>query len=344
MLMPPAALVVSTWIDKAFLVLGIVLLVFPLARVVFGGMSEGDPPDWDEGVAMALERLPAVYAVVLVFSLSTLLMHLARTDVSPVAALGWALSLWITLMFGNCAAHELLHRPLLAERTIGHMLAGLGGYPLLGYEHHRHHRMPGNTAAAEWPTASESVWRFAARRLAAIMRESIAPRGLLMCGNARSPTVRGLRIAFATTLATWMFFGIAAGWHGLLLYLGVVVLVGFAMQLVTYMQHWGLGDDSVVDAKAGEYGWEGDCRFQVWLTMGLSLHHAHHRNGSLPYYRIGLDPASARLPAGYVLLMFAAFVPPLWRRVMRPALEHWRSRPTAPLSSGRRITCVALYR
>ena len=77
------------------------------------------------------------------------------------------------------------------------------------------------------------------------------------------------------------------------------------------MQHWGPSDDSIDDAKARERGWEDGCRFQSWLPMNLSLHDAHHRQASRPYYGIGLCADSPRLPMGYVLLMFAAFLPPL---------------------------------
>ena len=247
------------------------------------------------------------------------------------------------MVFATCVVHELLHLRARADRTIRHLLAGLAGYPVLGYEHSRHHRMPGNTAGAEWPMLAETVWQFAARRLSAILPEAIGTKGLAWAGDSRSPTVRGLRIAAAATFATWASFGLAAGWAGVVIYGAIIVLVGFGVQLVTYMQHWGLGDDSIENATARECGWEDDCRFQAWVTMNLSLHHEHHRHGARAYYRIGLAADSPRLPAGYVLLMFAAFVPPLWRRVMAPALAYWKVQPTRPLSAGRRIACVAVY-
>lgn len=64
----------------------------------------------------------------------------------------------------------------------------------------------------------------------------------------------------------------------------------------------------------------------------------------MPYYRLDLSPDSPRLPAGYVLLMFASLVTPLWLAMMRPALERWLLEPASPLSAGRRITCFGLDR
>lgn len=340
----PALLAVSAVIAQPLLTLGIALLLFPLARVVFGVHRPGSPPVWGELLAFLLERLPLVYAFALVGALGTVLIRWNTLSPSPVEGLQWALSLWVTLVFATCVAHELVHRSSSRDRLVGHVLAGLAGYPVLGYEHLRHHRLAGNTAAAEWPRRDESVWRFAARRISRITSETVGMRGLAWHGDGRLPTVRGLRLALVAMAATWAIFGATAGWVGIAIFGFAVVLVAFAVQIVTYMQHWGLGDDSFPSARKHEWGWEDDCRFQSWVTLNLSLHQAHHYTPGVPYFRVMLAEASPRLPAGYVLLMFAALVPPLWRRVMEPARTYWMTHPAQPLSSGRRVTCAAVYR
>lgn len=340
----PALLVCAAWIDEPFLVVGMVFLVFPLARVVFGIVSADGQTPWSEPIAKALDRLPLIYGAALAGAVVVLLLHMSRSRMTAHAAVGWTLSLWATMALATCVAHELLHRRHRGDRFVGHLLAGLAGYPMLGYEHARHHQRPGNTAAAEWPRVTESVWQFAWRRLAAIARESLGTRGLAVAGNSGSPAVVGLRVGLAATATTWTLFALAAGWAGMLIYAGVIGLVAFALQVITYLQHWGLGDDNIEDAKRGDYGWEGDCRFQAWVTMGLSLHQSHHRNGSRPYYHLVIAAESPRSPAGYVPLMLAALLPPLWRLAMVPALAHWRARPDKPLSAGRRLACVAFYR
>ena len=177
-----------------------------------------------------------------------------------------------------------------------------------------------------------------------ITSETLSSRGMLLAGSARSPIVRGIRLSSLSTVVALVAFEFAGGWRCVVLYATSCLLVAFSIQLVTYIQHWGLGDDSCVDAKARGYGWESDCRFQAWVTMGLSLHYTHHQQGALPYYRISLASDSPRLPMGYVLLMFVAFVPPLWRRLMLPALSYWKSQPSSPVPGGRKLSCVALYK
>jgi fatty acid desaturase len=340
----PTLLGISAVVSEPALTVGAALLLFPLARIVFGGLQPDEPPAWNEPLAAVLERLPLIYTLALVSALATVLARWMNSTPSAVDALQWALSLWITLLFATCVAHELIHRSSGRDRLIGHVLAGLAGYPVLGYEHLRHHRLAGSTAFAEWPRCDESVWRFAARRISRIASETVGTRGLAWHGDFRSPTARGLRVALAATTATWGLFAASAGWTGVAIFGLVIVLVAFAVQLVTYLQHWGLGDDCMPNAREHEWAWEDDCRFQCWVTLNLSLHQAHHEMAGRSYYHVGLAPRSPRLPAGYVLLMFAALVPPLWRRVMNPARTYWLEHPAQPPSSGRRVTCASIYR
>lgn len=159
----PLLLGVGASIGKPYFAVGTVLVVFTLARLVFGPY-EGPPP-WTERVSWWLDRLPLLYAVLLAATMGYLLSVLARDNLSPGDIAGWSLSLWVTLTFATCVAHDLLHRRSKDYRVAGHVLAGIAGYPVLGYDHSRHHARPGNTAAAEWPRIDESVWQFSARRL-----------------------------------------------------------------------------------------------------------------------------------------------------------------------------------
>ena len=341
---PPSLLATSAAVGEPWLVFAVVLTLFPLARLLFGALSPGPAPLWNEHVALLLESLPRVFPFVLAGAVAAVLTTWHGEAPTATEAMAWTLSFWVTLVLATCVAHELIHRIGPRDRLAGHVLAGLTGYPVLGYEHLRHHRLAGSTSQAEWPRLDESVWQFALRRLVRVGRETLGPSGLVWRREGRSPTVRGLRWSLATTLVTCCLFGLAGGWVGVAVYGVAMLLVSFAMQLVTYMQHWGLGDDAAAVGRGRELAWEDDCRFQSWLTLGLSLHQRHHDAPGHAYFRIGLSPASPRLPIGYLLLMFAALVPPLWRRVMEPARQHWLRDPQAPASAGRRIVCTTAYR
>lgn len=340
----PALFLGGAAMGRTWLAFGVVVLVFPLARWACGALPAAGTPEWQERTATWLDRLPVVFVPVLtacVLGGLWIATHTLQAD-GP-AVLGLALSLGMTFLFATCVAHELIHRRDKRQAMLGYVLAGVCGYPALGMEHLAHHARPGDTSRAEYPLKAESVWQFAARRLRRIGAELFGPGAPVWNPRVLVTNQVRTRVAMIITAATWAVFAAIEGWQGAALYFLMMIGVAFGVQLITYIQHWGLGEDSIADRVAYGRGWEEDCRFQAWITLGISLHDAHHRDSRRPYYRLELTPDSPRLPTGYVLLMFASLVPALWRRAMEPALKHWLANPTSPLSAGRRLTCFGLH-
>lgn len=199
-----------------------------------------------------------------------------RGDVLPVVGFGF--SLWMTLLFATCVAHELIHRRDKRQAMLGHLLGGICGYPALGIEHLAHHGRPGDTARAEYPLRSESVWQFASRRLRRVGEEMFGRRAPVWNRRSQALGLVRTRAALVATALTWLAFAAIGGWSGAVLYLFMMVGVAFGVQLITYIQHWGLGDDSIPDRIGFGRGWEEDCRFQAWITLSISLHDEHHRD------------------------------------------------------------------
>jgi alkane 1-monooxygenase len=340
----PTLFLIGLAIDKSWLAFGVVIMVFPLARAVFGALPAAGAPEWQESIATALDHLPVIFAVTMpVFVLSGLALGADAVGVGAGTKIGIALSLWMTLLFGTCVAHELIHRRDGRQAVLGYALAGFCGYPALGMEHLAHHARPGDTRMAEYPLRSESLWQFAGRRLRRVHMDVFGPGAAVWNPQIRLPNLVRTRVALLAMALTLSAFWLLGGMAGALLYLLVCCAVAFGIQLITYIQHWGLGDDSIPDRTAYGRGWEEDCRFQAWVTLSISLHDQHHRDSRRPFYRLDLAPDSPRLPAGYVLLMFASMVPPVWRRLMEPRLARWILAPDRPQSAGRRITCFGLY-
>lgn len=340
----PALLVASVATGHSFLAIGVAMLMLPLMRLVFGAYRPVHLFAWRESVATFLHALPAVYVVVAVGSLVYVASGVAsRTDLSAASLIGIGLSLWITLVLGLCPAHELLHRRSRATRLLGAVLAGAIGYPALALEHAIHHAREGDTEFAEWPLVDESVWRFAMRRLQHVGAEFADA----LRANPGDSGVSALHLqarvaATSFALVASCFFSLG-GTRGLLLYACAGVGCALGMQIMTYLQHWGLGESSSTLDRPQPLAWEDDCRFQAWITLHISFHQAHHRSASTPCYRLGMCDSSPRLPAGYIIMMLVCLVPPLWRRAMWPALIAWQANPHDHLSAGRRLTCFGLY-
>lgn len=343
-LLVPAFLLLGIAVDVPSLAFSMVIVVLPFLRPLTGKLQPSAIPLWTEPVATALDRLPFLYGAALTLTTGVVLRSVHEShilDAWKLLALGS--SLWITMLFATGVVHELLHRRPMADALLGHYIAGLAGYPMFVHEHARHHARPGDTGSAEWPSFDESVWHFSARRAAAVIRSAYSPESAFWNIRARGRSVMALRVATTTFVMTWGLFAFAGGWRGATLYLCVSAAVTLGVQLFTYVQHWGLGEDRLGDRALNGVAWEDDCRLQSWMTLCITVHHAHHQAAHRPYYRIALSPDSPRLPAGYVALMFLCMVPRLWRKLMLPALEHWERNPDDPRSPGRHLTCFNHY-
>ncbi len=147
----------------------------------------------------------------------------------------------------------------------------------------------------------------------------------------------------AAMVLTCGAFALAAGKAGFLLYVCVAAGIHFAVQAINFIQHWGLGSDSVRDAGEGRYGWECRCLFQGWILLNIALHHSHHQDASTPYYLLAPHPGSPRLPGSYIPLLFVSMVPPLWHRLMGPVLDAWKRDPMLQREpKGWRIVCLPI--
>jgi fatty acid desaturase len=332
----PSLVVVGIESHKPLLALAAVMLLYPLLRLLFGEVGARNV-DWPESVATALDKLPLVLAAVLIAVVVWMPWRLQQAlPLHAAFMVSAGLSLWITLLLGTCAAHDLIHRRAHGQARMGRWLAAVSGYPLLPFEHLVHHRRPGDIARAEWAAATESVWTFAARRGRLILHAA------WQCARQHqgSATERAALLeACAITALTACMYTVALGWPGFLLYLCVAVGVGFGFQAITYLQHWGLGSDTHADENAPATAWEDSCRFQAWVTFNVSFHQAHHTQSQRPYYQLSLEQGAPRQPAGYVILLVLCMVPALWRKLMLPVLDAWRREPMAAPPAGRRLTC-----
>ena len=339
MFVPPLLLVASSTLGFTSLAFTVLILVAPFLRGIFGDEGQ-EELDWTEEQATFLEWLPLVAAVVYVGAASIALWQLLEYRYKPFDLVGLGASLWSVFLFASCVAHELLHRRSLLSRSIGRVLSGVIGYPILEHEHSAHHRSSGNVELAECPGHDETVWQFLPRRCARVVRAALE-------GDAAAAAKRGhglaggLPVSAVATVATASACLVAAGVTGLALYLVVAALVGFTLQVITYVQHWGLGERSASRAIGDNHGWDDHCRLQAWLTLGISYHHAHHTSTAVPYYRRKPARAAPTAPFGYGVLLFASMFPSTWRALMEPSLQRWKSAPQNQQSGKGKLICLA---
>jgi alkane 1-monooxygenase len=318
----------------AFLV---VFAVAPGLRAVLGD-SDGRPLAWGPQAARLLDLIPLVAATSILVSVAMVAWSLHRMHWSVAQNVELGLSLWGVLLLGSCIGHELIHRRGVA-RVIGRVLTGVMGYPLLEHELLVHHASPGNVKSAEWPGVHETVWQFSARRLRKVGRNALRDltKGSEASGGER---FAGLAMSCASLAGTATVFLAVGGAAGLAFYLAVCLVNTWSIQAIIYIQHWGLGDDNLAEARSKAFAWEDRCQLQVWLTLGICYHQAHHGRMVLPYYRMQALADAPRQPAGYAILLFVAMVPRAWRALMIPTLAKWRQCPNRQRAAGRRLICL----
>lgn len=323
---------------------------FSVARKVCGEQEEG------------FELRPWQLHAVLALQVGVVLLGLVASTCGAVLLGqgkfgGWgAASLWATLALGTTALHALGHARPNWQRVFADFMAGWIAYPLINAEHKVHHQISGLCEGGRTPGRTESAYRFIVRRLSSVPSEGLAESAAIKARkpDTWSPLQAGL-IGSGIAAAIWSAGGAVAGYAwsdgglvgaglgcalGAMVHLALTAAVFVAVQLVTYAQHWGLGDDTVPNARRLRLGWQDTCRLQRWVTFDLSLHFHHHLHPSAQPHTACLLPGAPVAPASYLLLMVLALWPAKWFELMNPILDRWlQDRETLPELRSSRITC-----
>jgi alkane 1-monooxygenase len=121
--------------------------------------------------------------------------------------------------------------------------------------------------------------------------------------------------------AGWLTaIGWAFGARALAAYLVVAVLAFCLLEVVNYIEHYGLrrGTDARgrLEPVRARHSWNSDHRASRALLFELPRHADHHMNANRPYQTLQSVSGAPQLPAGYPAMVLLALLPPLWFRVM----------------------------
>jgi len=115
----------------------------------------------------------------------------------------------------------------------------------------------------------------------------------------------------------------AAGWLGVLGFLGIGLAVNIGLEIANYIEHYGLirVDDEPQQVR---HAWNDNHKLSYWGTVAISRHAHHHANADVEFWDLKPFPSEApTTPFGYVLTGLIAFFPPLWHMVMNRKLIEW---------------------
>ena len=235
---------------------------------------------------------------------------------------------------GIVYAHELMHQKPKIERLMGDVLMSMVLYGHFRTEHLLvHHRYVGTPRDAVTARYNENFYRFFLRVLPGSLfsafqaeREKLARAGLPWW-SSRNPfwTYWTFQTAFLILAA------LIGGWMGLWLFATQAFVAVFYLELINYVEHYGLTRKHLGDGKyehvKPRHSWNSDYKVSNWLLINLQRHSDHHYKPDrrFPLLQTYGPQDAPQLPSGYPLIAAIALVPPAWRRLMNPRVRKWRA-------------------
>ncbi|MFN4101368.1 MAG: alkane 1-monooxygenase [Pararhodobacter sp.] len=234
---------------------------------------------------------------------------------------------------GIVYSHELMHQKTALERWLGDLLMASTLYSHFRSEHLRVHHLwvatPRDPVSARY---NEGFWRFFLRVLWQSPQSAWRAEVALLARAGRSPWHR--------TNPFWRYTGLQAGflvlafavggWAGLGLFVLQAFIAILHLELTNYVEHYGLTRRHLGDGRyehvLPRHSWNAAHKASNWLLINLQRHSDHHYKPDrrFPLLQTYAEEDAPQLPMGYPTMVFAAAIPPLWRRLMNPRVRAWR--------------------
>lgn len=230
-------------------------------------------------------------------------------------------------------SHELMHQKSKLERWLADLLLASVLYSHFRSEHLRvHHIHVGTPRDPVTARYNEGFHRFFPRVLTSCPRSAwkaeaaMLGRKGLPWSHRSNPFWRYAALQGGMLLLAL----ILGGWTGLGLFLFQAFTAIWQLELVNYIEHYGLTRRHL---GAGKYehvlprhSWNAEHRASNWLLINLQRHSDHHYKPDrrFPLLQTYAVEEAPQLPFGYPVMTMAAMVPPLWKRVMNPRVREWR--------------------
>jgi len=232
-------------------------------------------------------------------------------------------------------AHELMHQKPKIERWCADILLAAVFYSHFRSEHllvhHRYVATPGDPVTARY---NENFWRFFIRVLPQCYRsafnaeKAMLERKGLPWHDPSNPFFRFwlLQAIFALIAV------IIGGVWGLFLFETQAFVAIFQLELVNYIEHYGLTRKHLGDGKyehtKPRHSWNSAKKASNWLLINLQRHSDHHfkPDRRFPLLQNHEADTAPQLPLGYPIMTLAALSPTLWRKIMNPRVQDWRAK------------------
>lgn len=237
-----------------------------------------------------------------------------------------ALSVGVTTgVFGMLAAHELVHGHNKPEHALGlTMLTGMT------YRHFRvahvfgHHRYAATERDPATARLGEGFYAFLIRTVIgqfadarSIENRRIAAKHLPFWRHRIAGDVAVMGVVYIT-------IALVVGWRGAALFAAQSAVGVIVLELFNYIAHYGLvrrHRGAAREPFGDRHSWNSSNTIANTLIFNMGRHSYHHTKPAASYQSLKWVERAPELPAGYAGSILLALVPPLWRRIMDPAVQ-----------------------
>ena len=245
-----------------------------------------------------------------------------------------ALSVGVTTgVFGMLAAHELVHGHSKVEHALG--LAMLTG---MTYRHFRvahifgHHRWAATDRDPATARLGESFYAFLVRTVLGQFTDAWRIETARITAR-RQPFLRH-RIAGDVTAMAVVYIVIfaLAGWRGDAMFAAQSAVGVIVLELFNYIAHYGLARAPLPKGHepfGDRHSWNSSNVLANTMIFNMGRHSYHHTRPAASYQSLKWVSEAPELPAGYAGSILMALIPPLWRRIMDPAVQRLHTAPAA---------------
>ena len=236
---------------------------------------------------------------------------------------------------GITYAHELAHQKPKFERCLGDILLAMALYSHFRSEHLLvHHRYVGTPKDPVTARYNEGFYRYFPRVLIQQPVSAFKAEAAMLARKNLPWHHRSNPIwHYASLQTTFLVLSIGiGGWAGLGLFLVQAFIAMWQLELVNYVQHFGLTRKHLGNGKyehvLPHHSWNASQLASNWLLINLQRHSDHHYKPDrrFPMLQTYDGDTAPQLPYGYPIMTTFAMLPPIWRRVMNPRVKAWRQK------------------
>jgi alkane 1-monooxygenase len=253
----------------------------------------------------------------------------AHEQFSLLGQIGWILSCGIvSAILAINVGHELIHKRNRIENWGGGLLYASVCYPGFKVEHVRGHHVTVSTPEdASSSRYGQSLYRFLPHAYKhnflnawKLEAERLKRKGLPAL-HWRNELIWWHLVSLSLIVTSAVVFG----WLGLVFYLGVCWMSFTTLEIINYVEHYGLHrrllDNGKYERTTPAHSWNSNYLLTNMGLFHLQRHSDHHAFPNRRYQVLRHYDESPQLPTGYAGMYLLALVPPLWFRVMNPRVE-----------------------